>query len=211
MTSLREATSITEWFPEIPGQFDGQLSIALPDNFTVTERWWAWLIEAHRHARVELTADRELRVAMVSSEGSRITVQLAFQLELWIRAGGAGMGLESAGGYDLPRGMRKYPDGSWVSPERLPDLPRPWRENVDLIPDLVFEIRSPSQSVRQQQEKMVEWIEGGVQLGWLIDPFERRVWIYRANGEVEQRNDPSELSGEDVCVGLVIDLAQVWE
>ena len=58
---------------------------------------------------------------------------------------------------------------------------------------------------------MVEWIEGGVRLGWLIDPFVRKVWIYRADGEVVELDDPSELSGEDVCSGLVIDMSQVWE
>ena len=78
------------------------------------------------------------------------------------------------------------------------------------LPD-EFEVSPLSLPLSIVQEKMVEWIEGGVRLGWLIDPFVRKVWIYRADGEVVELNDPSELSGEDVCSGLVIDMSQVWE
>ena len=93
----------------------------------------------------------------------------------------------------------------------MPTAPRPWRQKFDIVGDFVVEVRSPRQSILQQQEKMVEWIEGGVRLGWLIDPFERKVWIYRANGEVDELDDPTELSGEDVCEGLVIDMSRVWD
>ena len=210
MTRVGEAAAVYGWAPTIPDDVEGQLRIPLPEEFEVTDEWWEWLREAHRHVRIELTANKELRIAMVSTEGSFITMQITFQIELWIRAGGGGMTLESAVAYDLPSGFRKYPDGSWVSPERMPGAPRPWRQKFDIIPDLAVEVRSPSQSIAQQQEKMVEWIEGGVRLGWLIDPYERMVWIYRANGEVEELDNPVELSGEDVCVGLTVDMSRVW-
>ena len=54
-------------------------------------------------------------------------------------------------------------------------------------------------------------MSNGVQLGWLIDPYEEIVWIYRADGSFEQLDRPDELSGEDVCVGLSIDMTRVWE
>ena len=57
---------------------------------------------------------------------------------------------------------------------------------------------------------MAEWIQAGVRLGWLIDPYDRSVWIYRANGDVVQLDDPPELSGEEVCEGLVVDMSLVW-
>ena len=58
---------------------------------------------------------------------------------------------------------------------------------------------------------MVEWIAGGVRLGWLIDPFSRKVWVYRESGEVVELDDPATLSGEDVCVGLTVDMSQLWD
>ena len=211
MTEVGEAAAVYGWSPTIPDGFDGQLRIDLPDGFKITEEWWEETREANRHARIELVPDGKLRCAMVSMEGSEITIALGAYVFLWSRGGGGGGVFDSAGGYDLPQGFRKYPDGSWVSAGRLPSAPRPRSGTYAVVPDFLWEVRSPGQSVRQQQEKMVEWIEGGVRLGWLIDPFERKVWIYRANGDIDELDDPSELSGEDVCSGLVIDMSPVWD
>ena len=211
MISVGEAAVVYGWAPTIPDEIEGQLLIPLPDGFAVSEEWWEWLRKEHPHVRIEVTPDRELRIVMVSTEGSYISSVIAHQIWNWIEAGGGGMALESANAYDLPTGFRKRPDCSWVSPEQMPTVPRPWREKFDIVGDLIVEVRSPSQSVERQQEKMVEWIDGGVRLGWLIDPFSRIVWLYRANGEVVELDDPRELSGEDVCSGLVIDMSQVWD
>ena len=212
MPEAREPAAVYSWAPMIPGYFEGQLLIPLPEGFGISEGWWERTREANRHLRMEITPAREMRVAMVSWEGSAVTFRLAVEVGLWAQETGGGEGFDSAGGYDLPTGFRKYPDGSWVSPERLPTgASRPYRGPYVVVPDLIWEIRSPSQSVEQQQEKMVEWIEGGARLGWLIDPFERKVWVYRASGEVEELDDPTELSGEDVCVGLTVDMARVWD
>ncbi|MDE2745625.1 MAG: Uma2 family endonuclease [Chloroflexota bacterium] len=211
MTEVNEATAVYGWSPTIPDEFDGQLRIDLPEGFEISEEWWEDLFESNRHVRIDLLPTRELRARMVSTEGSLITTMINFQLIQWILESGSGVALESAAAYDLPQGFRKYPDGAWLSAGNMPPDPRPWRKKYDIVPDLIFEVRSPGQSVRQQQEKMVEWIEGGVRLGWLIDPFERKVWIYLGNGEVEELDDPTELSGEDVCSGLVIDMSRVWD
>ena len=211
MTEVSEATAAYGWAPTIPDNFDGQLRIDLPEGFVITEEWWQDLYESNRHVRIDLLPTRELRARMVSTEGSLITVAINFQLMQWIHESGSGIALESSAAYDLPQGFRKYPDGAWLSAENMPPDSRPWRIKYDIVPDLIFEVRSPSQSIRQQQEKTVEWIEGGVRLGWLIDPFVRKVWIYRANGEVDELDNPTKLSGEDVCSGLVIDLSQVWD
>lgn len=212
MTTLREAAVVSQWMPTIPSDFDGQLFIALPKDFEVTEAWWEDTREANRHARIELMPNRKLRCSMVSWSGSRFTLRLGRQILDWMDAGAGGEGFDSAAGYDLPSGFRKFPDGSWVSDERMPpEALSPYPDVYEVVPDLIWEVRSPRQSIEQQQEKMGEWIEGGVRLGWLVDPFERKVWIYRADGTVEELDDPAELSGEDVCSGLVIDMSQVWE
>ena len=210
MTTQAPAPSTT-WTPLIPAAFDGQLRIHLPDGFMLSEDWWEDLREAHRHVRIELTPQRELRITMVSFQGSIFTMKIGSQILAWSEAGGGGLVLESAAGYDLPTNFRKYPDGSWVSDARKPADPPPYTDTYDVIPNLMYEIRSPRQSLRQQQEKMAEWIAGGVEMGWLIDPFQQTVHIYRADGAVELQERPAELSGEDVCVGLIIDLRKVWD
>ena len=58
---------------------------------------------------------------------------------------------------------------------------------------------------------MDEYIEkNGTRLGWLIDRFERKVYIYHSNNVVEELNNPSTLSGEDVLPGFFLDLSSIW-
>ena len=211
MTEVSEATAVYGWSPTIPDEFDGQLLVPLPEGFEVTDDWWEQLINQHALIRIELTRDRKLRCHMGTSEGSRISFWMSYMLGAWIESRGGGEGFESSSEFISALAERKRPDGAWISPERVPDHSEPWQHSFRFVPDLVYEVRSPSQSVDQQQEKMAEWIEAGVRLGWLIDPFGRKVWIYRANGGVEELEDPTELSGEDVCSGLVIDMSRVWD
>jgi Uma2 family endonuclease len=66
-------------------------------------------------------------------------------------------------------------------------------------------------SLKPLQEKMREYIENGAKLGWLIDPQQRRVEIYQPAQDVEILDQPSELLGENVLVGFVLNLQRVWE
>ena len=74
----------------------------------------------------------------------------------------------------------------------------------------MVELRSSSDRLQPLQEKMVEYIENGTQLGWLIDPQNRQVEIYRPKVPVEVVENPAELSGERVVVGFRLALSRVW-
>ena len=212
MAKVGEAVAVYGWAPAIPDEVEGQLLIPLPDGFEISEDWWEQTREANRHVRIELMPNRKLRCSMVSWSGSRITARFSASLVNWSDAGAGGLVLDSAAAYDLPAGFRKYPDGSWVSDQRIPpEAVPPYPDIYEVIPDFIYEVRSPKQSLAQQHEKMIEWIAGGVRLGWLIDPFERTVRIYREHGEVELLHEPPELFGEDVCAGLVVDMSRVWD
>ena len=60
------------------------------------------------------------------------------------------------------------------------------------------------------KRKMREYIENGVRLGWLIDPYEKRVHIYRANGEIEILENAEKVSGENVLNGFELDLTEIF-
>jgi Uma2 family endonuclease len=61
------------------------------------------------------------------------------------------------------------------------------------------------------KEKMEEYIANGARLGWLIDPIERQVYVYRPDAEVEVLDDPATLSGDPVLPGFSLDLKKIWE
>jgi len=62
----------------------------------------------------------------------------------------------------------------------------------------VIELRSRTDSLNQLQEKMQEYLNNGLQLGWLINPQAQEVEIYRPNQVVEIVKLPTTLSGENV-------------
>ena len=140
--------------------------------------------------------------------------ELLADTKIWQRLNG-GMAPSSSAVFRIPGLGGRGPDASWVSPERLATLDAEQRRTGQICPDFVAEIRSPSNSLTYLQRKMAEYIANGARLGWLIDPRNRRVTIYRVGGEVETLEDPEVLSGEDVMPGfefhvreLIFDAAQ---
>jgi Uma2 family endonuclease len=106
----------------------------------------------------------------------------------------------------------RSPDASWVSNERWEALSETQQkeEFSPLSPDFVVELRSSSDSLKKLREKMQEYIDNGVRLGWLIDTTNKQVEIYHLGHDVEVLQSPTTLSGEDVLPGFVLDLNKVW-
>jgi Uma2 family endonuclease len=57
---------------------------------------------------------------------------------------------------------------------------------------------------------MAEYIENGAQLGWLLDPADRSIYIYRPGCEVEILNNPDSLAGDPVLPGFILNLSEIW-
>ncbi len=57
---------------------------------------------------------------------------------------------------------------------------------------------------------MREYIENGARLGWLVDPQQKRVYVYRPKETVRELQDPEKVSAEPVLSGFVLDLREVW-
>ena len=148
---------------------------------------------------------------------SDIEAEVNGQIGNWRVAGGGGRIRTSSGGYWLggqPRTPPEMePDTSWLSDQQVSHLTpkqRPSRGYWTVCPAFIIEIRSHGDSLASQQAKMDIWMTLGVQLGWLIDPLEQSVWIYRPDQPPEQLQRPTSLSGEQVLQGLRVDMAEVW-
>lgn len=162
---------------------------------------------------IERTKEGELEI-MSPSGGETGSTNLGIEAALynWSKRDGTGVGFNSSTGFDLPNGATRAPDASWVRRERLADLTREQKKKfLPLCPDFVVELRSPSDSLRALQEKMEEYVNNGAQLGWLIDPEERQVFIYRPGQPVEHLKNPTSLVGDPLLSGFVLDLKEIWE
>jgi Uma2 family endonuclease len=191
------------------------LSLELPSDIAlhVTQAQFEALVVANRDLRLERTATGELIVnPPTGGESGQRNFSITGQLARWYEEHeDLGEGFDSSTGFRLPNGADRSPDASWVSRDRWEALtPQQRKGFVPLCPDFVVELRSESDSLPKLQAKMREYIDNGARLGWLIDPQNRRVEIYRVGREVEVLESPLELSGEDVLPGFVLNLRRVW-
>jgi Uma2 family endonuclease len=130
----------------------------------------------------------------------------------WMQADGTGVGFDSSTGFTLPNGAQRSPDLAWVRRARWEGLTEEEQtEFPPLCPDFVVELRSPSDALSALQTKMQEYINNGAQLGWLIDPQEKKVYVYRSQAPVECLDHPETVSGDPLLPGFILPLAKVWE
>lgn len=185
------------------------ITITIPH---LTDEIFLEFCEANRDLRIERTAAGEIIVMPPTTPwtGKR-NFDLIGQLWLWNRQTRLGIAFDSSTGFTLPNGAVRSPDATWVSNERWEAVTVAEQQTFShLSPDFVVELRSLSDSFSELQEKMQEYINNGVRLGWLIDPKTRRVEIYKPGQDVQVLNSPTTLSGEDVLPGFVLDLTLVW-
>ncbi|MBC1238902.1 Uma2 family endonuclease [Nostoc sp. 2RC] len=192
------------------------LLIELPKSIGlyVTQEQFAALAAANRELRLERTAQGELIVNPPTGwETGRRNWSISGELYLWWRnAGEPGEAFDSSTGFILPNGATRSPDASWVSQERWQALTSAQKGTfANICPDFVVELRSSSDTLKSLQDKMREYIDNGAKLGWLIDPQQRRVEIYRLAKDVEVLENPAQLSGEAVLPGFVLNLQRVWD
>ncbi len=146
-----------------------------------------------------------------SGDAGRSNAELTADFVLWARQAATGTVFDSSSGFRLPDQSMLSPDVSWVARERLDELSqKDWQSFMSLCPDFVLELRSRSDRLPTLQKKMALYIANGARLGWLLDPLERQVFVYRPGAKVEHLKNPATLSGEPVLAGFTLDLARVW-
>jgi Uma2 family endonuclease len=162
--------------------------------------------------RIERTGDGDLVIMPpTGGTGGRINFTLAGLFSDWVEADGTGIGFDSSTEFSLPNGAKRSPDLAWVRRARWDALtPQEQDEFPPLCPDFVVELRSRSDRVRELRAKMEEYIANGASLGWLIDPIEKKVYIYRPSAEVSCLDNPATVSGEPLLRGFVLDLRRLW-
>ncbi|MDJ1172785.1 Uma2 family endonuclease [Roseofilum capinflatum] len=179
----------------------------------VTQEQFEALAASNRDLPLERTAKGELIVNPPTGwESGKRNSRITGQLDRWDEDNeNLGQAFDSSTAFILPNGANRAPDASWISQERWDALTEEQKGTfANICPDFVVELRSVSDTLKSLQEKMQEYMDNGAKLGWLIDPKNRTVEVYRVGLEVEVLSDPTELSGEEVLPGFVLNLRRVW-
>lgn len=194
--------------------FQGQtISLDFRPLVTWTDENFLALCRANPEVNFELSADGILFIVppVGGVAGNREANAIA-QLANWNVETDLGEVYSSQTMFCLPNGAKRMPDTAWVCHSRLELLAGNDPDAfLELAPEFAIELRSPSDELKVLQEKMREYVESGVRLGWLIDPQNRMVEIYReGDREVEVLDSPAELSGEDVLPGFSFSTARLF-
>lgn len=170
----------------------------------LTDEQFAQLCRENPELRLELTAQKEL--VILSPTGSKTgwrNSRITYLLVAWADKDGTGLAFDSSTGFTLPNGAKRSPDASWVKRGRWDVLTEEQQEGfAPLCPDFVIELRSPTDDLPLLKEKLQEYLDNGAQLGWLIDPIEKRAYVYRPNHPVAVLENPVSLTGAPVLPGF---------
>ena len=160
--------------------------------------------------RMELV-NGEIRVMSPSGgESGAVSGEVFRQLGNWVRPRRLGQVFDSSTGFVMPNKSKdvRAPDAAFVRADRLRQVPIGY---VEVVPDLIVEVRSPTDSLTQLRQKIQRFLEVGVQVGILVDPKSRMVEVYCLGRETPQvLRDGDVLTVPQVLPGWCVTIADLW-
>lgn len=179
------------------------------DTVHLSDEQFYQLCQNNRDLNFERTARGELIIMPpVGGDSGNWEADLIADLVIWNRQTNLGYTFSSSTVFKLPNGADRSPDAAWIQREYWDALtPEQRRKFPPIAPDFVIELRSATDDLETLRRKMQEYIDAGVKLGWLINPQQQQVEIYRLEQDVEVRNLPTELSGETILPGFSLNLS----
>jgi Uma2 family endonuclease len=187
-------------------------TLNLDSVIELTDDQFYKLCRTNPDLKFERNAHGELIVMPpTGGETGRRNTNLIIDVGNWNRRTQLGQVFDSSTCFKLPNGADRSPDVSWIRQDRWDALTLEQKEKFPPIcPDFAIELMSPSDTLKTVQAKMQEYVDNGLQLGWLLNRKDRQVEIYRSDQTVESLRSPMSLSGETILPGFVLDLGFIW-
>lgn len=184
-----------------------QLSLNL-DTVQLTDEQLYQLCQDNQELNFERTTKGDLIImTLIGGESGIREADLIGDLGIWNRQTKLGYTFSSSTIFKLTNSADRSPDAAWIKRERWEALtPEQRRKFPPIAPDFIIELRSATDNLATLQNKMQEYLDAGVQLGWLINPQQQQVEVYRQQQQVEVRNLPTQLSGEAILPGFSLSL-----
>lgn len=188
-------------------------TISLEPVVTLTDEAFYQLCRANPDVKFERSAQGELIImAPTGGESGRRNADITIDLGLWNRRTGLGYTFDSSTCFKLPNKADRSPDAAWIAASRWEALSASQREKFPPIaPDFVIELRSATDSLSMLRAKMADYQTSGVRLGWLINPQDQQVEIYRPGQAVEILQSPTQISADPVLPGFTLSLSNLFD
>ncbi len=188
------------------------ITLNLQPTIELTDEQFALICSTNRDLRLERTATGELVIMPpTGGETGKRNSSINAQLWLWNQQNQLGEVFDSSTGFKLPNGSTRSPDAAWIKKERWESLTSEQQKKfIPLCPDFLIELRSNSDSLSDLQQKMHEYLANGLVLGWLIDPQNKKVEVYKSNCPVEVISHPVSLSDENALSGFTLNLKDIF-
>lgn len=194
----------------------GRILIIRPDPNESRDELFERVCRDFANTKIEQAVNGDIWImAPTGGETSNRNSEITYQLTAWAKRDKRGRALDSNVLFLLPDGSKRGPDGAWVRNEKLSALsPSERKKFLRIVPDFVIELKSPSDTLAEQKEKMELWKRNGVPLGWLLDPDKQRAWIYRQDADeplVVDLPPGSQLQAEPPVDGFILDVSPIWQ
>jgi Uma2 family endonuclease len=189
------------------------LVLQFPSSMQMTDEQFFDFCQVNHDLRIERNQFGYISImSPTGSETGNREGNIFGQLWVWSEEDGNGITFSSSTGFKLSTGAERSPDASWIKLERWNSLSQQQQQRfAPICPDFVVELRSASDNLQPLKDKMEEYMrEPGVQLGWLIDRKNKKVYIYCPGKPEESLNNPSSISGESVLPGFVLNMSKIW-
>ncbi len=173
---------------------------------TLTVKDVAWMQAIHPDYPMELVDGNIIVMSPSGYESEEVGTEFARQLGNWVRPRRLGRVTGSSAGFILPNQNLRAPDVSFVLARRLKQSTEDY---LELLPDLIVEVKSKTDSLEKLQAKIQEFISLGTQIGILIDPQARTIEVYRAD-RTERLQDGDILTLPDLLPGWELPVSEIW-
>jgi Uma2 family endonuclease len=161
----------------------------------------------HPDYRMELVDGKIIIMSPSGYESDEVALEFGAQLRNWVRPRKLGRVTGSSAGFDLPNSNVRAPDISFVIAERLRRSPRSYAE---LAPDLMVEVKSPTDTIKSLRDKIKNFLSLGTKVGILVNPEKHTVEIYRSGEGAIILGDGDVLTVPDLLPGWEVTVADLW-
>lgn len=162
--------------------------------------------------RGELIRGELCQTMPTGQEHGEIVVNLAALLRMFVKPRKLGRLAASDSGVWLERDPDtvREPDIAYFSAEKMP-LGTRVTGYAEVVPDLVVEVVSPNNSLREINDKALMWLSYGVSLVWAVNPDTRSVDVYRAGRVTSTLSESDTLDGLDALPGFACAVSDVFD